>query len=96
MMSEKNQNNILKEYGIVEDPRVKQCLKEAMATFFLTIGHMLYVFACVYFLWEKAKNPSTVFGLPAYLFWGVFVGALVLIGCIWLLAKYYFKDMSLD
>ena len=89
-------SKILKEYGIQEDPRYKQCFKEAMAALYLYAAHMVAVFLIIYFLWYLGDRQSTVMGLPSYLFWGVFVISILLIFAVWVLVRFYYKDMSLE
>jgi len=86
-------SKILEEYGIEEDSRYKQCFKEAMACIYVYAIHMLFVFACVYFLKDQ---PGDIFGLPLYLFWGVFMGSIGLVVAVWALTKFYFQNISLE
>lgn len=89
-------SKILKEYGIEEDPRYKQCFKEAMSALILYAVHMVWVLGSVYLLWYVGDSDGRVFGLPSYLFWGVLVGSIALIIAIWLMIKFIYKDMPLD
>ena len=89
-------SKILDDYGIERDPRFAQCFKEAAAALGVFVLHMAFVLGTVYVLWFHADRGLRVFGLPAYLFWGVFVGSLLLIAAVWALTRLYYRDMSLD
>lgn len=89
-------SKILKEYGIEEDPRYRQCFKEAMAVLYLYIAHMIIVLGCVYFLWYLGNKQSQVLGFPSYIFWGVIIVSIGLIISVWLLVKFYYKDIPLE
>lgn len=89
-------SKLLSEYNIEEDPRNKQCFIEAMAALILYFVYMVVVFGTVYGLWYLGDQTSTVFGLPAYLFWGVLVPTIALIFAIWIMVKFIYRDLSLD
>src|SRR5699024_2976768 len=88
--------NILDEYGIDQDPRFAQCFREAAISLLIYALHMSWTIGLAYGIWFLGDQGARVFGLPAYLFWSVIVSSLFLILLVWLVTRYYYKDMPLD
>ncbi len=87
--------HLLKEYGIVEDPRFRQARKEAWGVFILVLIETIWVFG--FAIWGTRSDPSeyTYFmGIPLWLLWA-FIGAGVVFPILAALYALAIKDCEI-
>ncbi|KWX68487.1 DUF997 family protein [Mycobacterium sp. NAZ190054] len=88
-------SKLLQEYGIEEDPRNRQCFKEAMSALGLFSVYTIVVVVAAAALW--ALDPEgRIFGLPTYLFWTGVVAPVALVVSVWAMTRFTYQDMPLD
>jgi len=81
----------------MEDPRYKQCNKEAIIVCVLGIANLIWWFAWGYGLGLRDPSEySYVMGFPMWFFMSCIVGGLLFVGLTILIVYKYFKDMPLD
>ncbi|WZL72781.1 YhdT family protein [Clostridiaceae bacterium 35-E11] len=81
----------------VEDPRYKQCNKEALMGIGLGIANLLWWFVWGYGLGSKPPEEySYVMGLPMWFFMSCVVGAILFSVLAIIMVTKFFKDMPLD
>ncbi len=81
----------------IEDPRYKQCNKEALLGVGLGILNLIWWFVWGYGL--GARNPEEytyAFGFPMWFFMSSIVGSVLFSGLAIFMVQKYFKDMPLD
>ncbi len=85
------------EYGFVEDPRYKQCNREAKYGIYLGIFNLIWWAVFGYGLGSKnVENYNYILGFPAWFFWSCLVGAIVIIALTFYMVNVKMKDMPLD
>lgn len=83
--------------SFVEDPRYKQCNKEALMGLGLGILNLIWWFAFGYGLGSKSPEEySYIMGLPTWFFMSCVVGGVLFTVLAIIMVKKYFKDMPLD
>lgn len=83
--------------GFVEDPRYKQCNKEALMGIGLGIANLVWWFVWGYGLGSKPPEEYTyVMGLPMWFFMSCVVGAILFSVLTIIMVTKFFKDMPLD
>lgn len=83
--------------GFVEDPRYKQCNKEALMGIGLGIANLVWWFVWGYGLGSKPPEEYTyVMGLPMWFFMSCVVGAILFSVLAIIMVTKFFKDMPLD
>ncbi len=86
-----------KKEDFVEDPRYKQCNKEALMGIGLGILNLIWWYAWGYGLGSTSPEKYTyVFGLPMWFFMSCIVGAILFSGLTIVMVTKFFKDMHLD
>lgn len=82
--------------GFTEDPRYKQCNKEALLGLGLGILNLVWWFVWGYGLGSKPPEEYTyVLGLPLWFFMSCVVGAVLFTVLAVIMVIKYFKDMPL-
>ncbi|TCO79394.1 YhdT family protein [Marinisporobacter balticus] len=90
-MGENNKNE-----EFIEDPRYKQCNKEALIGIGLGILNLIWWFGWGYGLGTKNTDEYTyVMGLPMWFFMSCIVGAILFSALAILMVSKFFKDMPL-
>jgi uncharacterized membrane protein YhdT len=85
------------EKPFVEDPRFRQCNKEALMGLGLGILNMIWWFAWGYGLGSRPPEEYTyVLGFPLWFFMGSIVGAALFTAAAIIMVRKYFVDMPLD
>lgn len=80
-----------------EDPRYKQCNKEALICILLGVANFIWWFAWGYGLGNKdPEEYSFVLGFPLWFFMSSILGAVIFSLLAVILVKKYFKDFSLE
>ncbi len=80
----------------VEDPRYKQCNKEALMGLGLGILNLIWWFAWGYgFGSGPPEQYSYVLGFPFWFFMSCIVGAVLFTILAIIMVKYFYKDMPL-
>ncbi|MEW6624842.1 MAG: YhdT family protein [Bacillota bacterium] len=93
-MEETKNKKVIHEF--LEDPRYRQCNKEALLGLGLGVLNLIWWFAWGYGLGSKPiENYSYVFGLPMWFFMSCIVGAVLFTSLAVLMVLKYFKDMPL-
>lgn len=89
--------NILKEYGIEQDPRLKRAFRE----FLIAIGFcIVYSVVTLSVAWsigmsKPAQEYTYIFGFPAWFFWGIIFCPLAFFLVAILIVTLVFKDVDL-
>lgn len=88
----------MKEYNnITEDPRFKQCNKEALMGLGLGILNLIWWFGWGYGLGSKPISQYTyILGLPKWFFMSCIVGGILFSVLTVIMINKFFKNMSLD
>ncbi len=85
------------EYGFVEDPRYRQCNKEAMYGVVLGIVNLIIWFVFGYGLGSRpVESYSYIFGLPSWFFLSCIVNSVFIISMTFFVVDKKMVDMSLD
>lgn len=85
------------KYEIIEDPRYKQCNKEALMGLCLGILNLIWWFAWGYGLGNKPVSEYTyTFGLPTWFFMSCIVGSILFSILTIVMINKFFKHMSLE
>ena len=76
---------------------VRRCLKEAKAVVVIWLVQLVYtvaVMACTGYpsADERPAEPALVWGMPAWVFWGLFFPWFVQVGVVWWFALKFLKD----
>lgn len=91
-MTNKNKND-----GFIEDPRFKQCKKEALMGLALGIFNLIWWFGWGYGLGSKPVSEYTyMLGLPTWFFMSCIVGSVLFSILTIIMVNKFFKDMSLE
>ncbi|MGD9567678.1 MAG: YhdT family protein [Sedimentibacter sp.] len=95
-MKEKELNN-LQGGSFKEDPRYKQCNKEALYGVILGLVNMVWWYAFGYGLGGKPVEEYTyILGFPTWFFVSCIVGSVIFIALTFVMVEKGFKDMPLD
>ncbi|HLR20697.1 MAG TPA: YhdT family protein [Tissierellaceae bacterium] len=87
----------LNEEGFYEDPRYKQCNREAIYGVLLGIGNLIWWFAFGYGLGDRPVSEySYILGFPSWFFMSSVLGGLVFIILTFVMVNKGFKDMPLN
>lgn len=87
----------MKSKKIVEDPRFKQCNKEAIMGLGLGIVNLIWWFGWGYGLGKKPVSEYTyILGFPTWFFMSCIVGGILFSILTVIMINKYFKDMSLE
>lgn len=82
---------------IVEDPRFKQCNKEALMGLGLGVVNLIWWFGFGYGLGSKDVSEYTyILGFPSWFFMSCIVGGVVFSILTVIMINKFFKDMPLD
>lgn len=96
-MKEDVKKDVFNDIGYVEDPRFKQCNREAMYGVILGIANMIWWYALGYGLGDKPVEEYTyILGFPTWFFISCILGAVVFIVLTFIVVDKGLKDMSLD
>ncbi|MDF2839985.1 MAG: sodium:pantothenate symporter [Clostridia bacterium] len=80
-----------------EDPRYKQCNKEALYGVILGIANMIWWYVLGYGLGSKPVEEYTyILGFPSWFFYSCILGAVVFIALTFIVVDKGFKNMPLD
>lgn len=86
----------LNEEGFYDDPRYKQCNKEALYGILLGLGNMIWWYAFGYGLGSKPVNEySYILGFPTWFFVSCILGSVVFIILTFIMVNKGFEDMPL-
>ncbi len=81
----------------MEDPRYKQCNKEAMYGIFLGLLNMAWWFIFGYGMGDKPVEEYTyILGFPAWFFISCILGAVIFIVLTFVMVDKLFVDMPLE
>lgn len=81
----------------VEDPRFKQCNREAMYGVILGIANLIWWYVFGYGLGDKPVEEYTyILGFPTWFFISCILGVIVFIALTFIVVDKGLKDMSLD
>ena len=87
----------MKEDKIIQDPRYRQCNKEAIMGLSLGIVNLVWWFIWGYGLGSKPVSEYTyIFGFPAWFFMSCIVGGVLFSVLTVIMVNKFFKDMPLD
>lgn len=87
----------MSEEGFYEDPRYKQCNKEAIYGVVLGLANLVWWFAFGYGLGDKPVSEySYILGFPAWFFMSSLVGAVVFTILTFIMVDKKMEIMSLD
>ncbi len=87
----------MKEYKIMEDPRFKQCNKEAIMGLVLGLLNLIWWFAWGYGLGSKPVSEYTyILGFPLWFFMSCIVGGILFSILNVIMINKLFKNMSLE
>lgn len=87
----------MKEDKIIEDPRYRQCNKEAIMGLILGIANLIWWFIWGYGLGSKPVSEYTyILGFPTWFFMSCIVGGIVFSILTVIMINKYFKDMPLE
>ena len=86
-----------KVFALVQARHYRQCLKEARlaaAIFLIAFLGCTCVIAMLGYPspGERPPEPSLIWGIPEWVFWGLFVPWLVLMGVTWWFALFFLRD----
>ena len=96
-MKEDIKKDVLNDENFVEDPRFKQCNREALYGIMLGIGNMIWWYIFGYGLGDKPVEEYTyILGFPSWFFFSCVVGAVVFIVLTFIVVDKGLKDMPLD
>lgn len=88
---------VSKHEDFVEDPRYKQCNKEALLCLGLGIANLIWWFIFGYGLGSgDPANYSYIMGFPTWFFMSCILGSIVFTVLPIVMVKKFFKDMPLD
>jgi len=83
--------------GFMEDPRYKQCNKEALYGVILGLLNLVWWYVFGYGLGDKPVEGYTyILGFPSWFFFSCVLGAIVFIGLTFFMVDKLFKHMPLD
>lgn len=86
-----------KEHDFVEDPRYKQCNKEAIYGIILGLANLAWWYIFGYGLGSRpVEEYKYILGFPDWFFWSSIVGSLVFVTLTFVMVDKLFKDMPLD
>ena len=86
-----------KKKVFIEDPRFKQCNKEALMGVGLGILNLIWWFVFGYGMGSKSPEEYTyILGLPTWFFMSCVVGGILFTVLAIVMVTRYFKDMSLE
>lgn len=81
----------------IEDPRYKQCNKEALLGLGLGMINLIWWFAWGYGLGSAPPEKYTYFlGFPLWFFMSCIVGAALFTALAVIMVKFFYKNMPLD
>lgn len=87
----------MSEEGFYEDPRYKQCNKEALYGVTLGIANLIWWYGFGYGLGSKpVEEYSYILGFPAWFFISCIVGAIVFIALTFVMVDRGMEEMPLD
>lgn len=96
-MSILKEQMVSKHEDFVEDPRYKQCNKEALLCLGLGIANLIWWFIFGYGLGSgDPANYSYIMGFPTWFFMSCILGSIVFTVLPIVMVKKFFKDMPLD
>ena len=88
---------VSKTEEFVEDPRYKQCNKEALLCLGLGIANMIWWFVFGYGLGSvDPANYTYIMGFPTWFFMSCILGSIVFTLLVIVMVRKIFKDMPLD
>jgi len=81
-----------------DDPRYKQCNKEALVTVGIFIANIILIGVIPMLIGYNVPGDQVniILGFPDWFFYGCIVGLIALSLLIILVVKIFFKDMDLD
>lgn len=83
--------------GFIEDPRYKQCNKEAIYAIILGLLNVIWWFAWGYGPGSKPVEEYTyIMGMPTWFFMSCVVGAILFTILTFIMVDKLFKNMSLE
>lgn len=83
--------------NFIEDPRYKQCNKEAIVGALLGLLNLIWWYAWGYGLGSKPVSEYTyIMGLPTWFFMSCIVGAVLFTILAFVMVDKIFKDMPLE
>lgn len=83
--------------GFIEDPRYKQCNKEAFMGLGLGILNLIWWFATGYGLGSTSpENYSYILGFPAWFFVSCVIGGILFTVLAIIMVLKFYKDMPLE
>ena len=86
-----------KEHDFIEDPRYKQCNREALYGILLGLANMIWWYAFGYGLGSKPVEEYTyILGFPTWFFMSSIVSAILFTALTFFMINRLFKDMSLE
>lgn len=94
-----NNKEVLKlnEKGFYEDPRYKQCNKEALYGIGLGLANLIWWYVFGYGLGSKPVDEySYILGFPTWFFMSSILGSVVFIILTFIIIDNKFEDMPLD
>ena len=86
-----------KVFAVVQARHYRQCLKEAglaAAIFLIAFLGCTCVIAMLGYPspGDRPPEPALIWGIPEWVFWGLFVPWLVLVGVTWWFAFFFLRD----
>lgn len=86
-----------KKEGFIEDPRYKQCNKEALMGAGLGILNLIWWFVTGYGLGSKAPEEySYILGFPTWFFMSCILGGILFTVLAIIMVMKFYKDMPLE
>lgn len=86
-----------KIHKFIEDPRYKQCNREALYGILLGLTNMAWWYIFGYGLGSKPVEEYTyILGFPTWFFMSCVVSAILFTGLTFVMVNRLFKDMSLE
>lgn len=98
-MVEKDRDTLLEisEEGFYEDPRYKQCNKEAKYAVALGIANLIWWYVFGYGLGSRPVGEySYILGFPSWFFMSCIVGSIVFIILTFIMVNKFMEDMPLE
>lgn len=94
----RNKKNLeLNEKGFYEDPRYKQCNKEAIYGILLGVANVIWWYSFGYGLGARpVEEYSYILGFPAWFFISCILGSIIFIILTFIMVDKLFDDMPLD
>ena len=89
---------LTEEYGIREDSRYAQCVREAAVSLGLFLLAAVASIASFYGL-TQGREPEAygaVLGLPSYIFWGIVAVDVAFVIALFASLRWLFRDIDLD